>query len=482
MNDQTKFKFEEKIKEAMNDIKPDPLFKNNLWQQIVLNHAEKSRRKPVNKKLQAVLITLLVVFIVGIAVTLIGPRNIALAFSKLQGYVPGIGFVQSEEQVLYLEQPISIEKNGIILTIDQVWADENNVVVNYKFTGLQDHPTCSYIRNILLLPNGKELLPTAGGSIAATKGAQKQIYFSPLPQGISTFTLVVENENASSSGCNASEEWQIDLALKPLPADETLQQVLQGDQLQVTVQNSGKTEEEPAHDKSYLDPSNVTFGIDKVAVLDESYVVAGHFDFSNPDPKNSWITMKIEYQDIHVTDSLGKRIPIEESDNDSPENNGFVFKFDKDNYENPISIEFQSAIISVHLLNGDSFSFEAGQHPEVGQTWQIDQKINLIEHELNVDSVTAFHNNSVSDDPNQVNGYAIKISQFDFDILFIEFSSTSSQIHSKEVLGNIIEGEDGSWTLELTYPKFLPKNEVTYKASRITTRISHPWVLEMELP
>ena len=47
----SKNEFEEKIKEAMNDIKPDPLFKNNLWQQIVLNHAEKSRRKPVNKKL-----------------------------------------------------------------------------------------------------------------------------------------------------------------------------------------------------------------------------------------------------------------------------------------------------------------------------------------------------------------------------------------------------------------------------------------------
>ncbi len=482
MNDQTNFTFEEKIKEAMNDIRPEPLFKENLWQLIEQNQAKKSQREPVKRKLQAALITLLLVFFVGIAVTLIGPQNIALAFSKLQGYVPGIGFVQSDEQVLYLEQPISIEKNGIILTIDQVWADENNVVVNYKFAGLQDHPTCSYIRNILLLPTGKEFLPTAGGSIAATRGAQKQIYFSPLPQGISTFTLMVENENASSSGCNAPEEWQVDVTLKPLPAGEILNQVLQGDELQVTAQNDVEIEGELAENKSYLDPSNVTFGIDKVAVLDESYVVAGHFDFSNPDPKNSWITMQIDYKDIHVTDSLGKRIQIKESDNDSPEKNVFVFKFDKVNYENPISIEFQSVVISIYLLNGDSFSFEAGQHPVVGQSWQVNQKMNLIEHELNIESVTAFHNNSVSDDPNQVNGYAIKISQFDYDILFIEFSSTSDQISTKEILDSIVEDKDGSWTLELTYPKFLPKNKVTYKASRITTRINHPWVLEIKIP
>lgn len=482
MNEHTNFNFEEKINETVKDIKPDSLFKDNLWQLIARNHPEKTQRKPVIRKLQPVLITLLVVLFVGIAVTLIGPRNIAHAFNKMMGYVPGIGFVQSDAQALYLEQPISVQKNGIILSVEQVWADENNVVVNYKFTGLPDQSTCSYIDNMLLLPDGKKLLPSAGGSVSGTKGAQKQLYFMPLSPGIRTFTLVVENENRSSSGCNAPEEWQVEIALKPIPAGETLTQVLQGQEFKVTSLNDVNSEGELTENKSLFDPENVIFSIDKVAVLDESYVVAGHFDFTNPDPKNLSITMKIDYKDIKVTDGVGKRIPIEESDNDSPQTNAFVFKFDKANYENPISIEFQSAIISIHLLDGDSFSFQAGQHPEVGQTWQLNQKINLIGLDVNVESITAVHDNSISEEPNEVNGYAIKINQFDFDMLYIEFTITSDQIHTMMVTINVIEDEDGSWTLELTYPNPLPKNNVTYKASRLTTRISYPWVLEMELP
>ena len=142
---------------------------------------ESQRKNPVFGRLKLVLISMMVVIVVAVAVTLIRPENIAQAFSKLQGYLPGIGFVQSDGDVLYLENPISVEESGITYTINQVWADEKNVVLNYEFSGLSDQPACHYINNMLLLQNSREYLPTSSGWVAGTNGEQKQLYFQPLP-------------------------------------------------------------------------------------------------------------------------------------------------------------------------------------------------------------------------------------------------------------------------------------------------------------
>ena len=481
MNEKTNFTFEEKVRTAIKDINPDSNFKDNLWLTIVQKQEESHRNKPVFGRLKPVLISMMIVIIVGLAVTVIGPENIAQAFSKLQGYLPGIGFVQSDGDVLYLENPISVEESGITLTINQVRADEKNVVLNYEFSDLSDQPACHYINNLLLLPNGREYLPTSGGSVAGTNREQKQLYFQPLPQGVRTFTLVVANEKNISFGCEGPEEWQIEVTLKPRPEGETLTQVIQREDLQIITPDIIKTREKPSNNKISFDPSTIIFSIDKVAILEDSYVVSGHFDYTNPDPKNMWIMMKIDYSDIKVLDANEKIITIQETANDTSDDNSFVFKFDKDNIKNPISIDIQSAIVTVNFLRGDTFTFDAGQHPEVGQSWQVNQKMDLMGYEVNIESVTATPGNSSSQDMNEVSGYAINIADVDSDILSIMFSDKSDRVQINEII-DVTELEDGNLVLEYSYSNSLPVNTVTYQISQLTFKINQNWVFEMELP
>lgn len=251
--------------------------------------------------------------------------------------------------------------------------------------------------------------------------------------------------------------------------------------MQIITPDIIKTSEKPSNNKISFDPSTIIFSIDRVAILEDSYVVSGHFDYTNPDPKNMWIMMKIDYSDIKVLDANEKIITIQETANDTSDDNSFVFKFDKDNIKNPISIDIQSAIVTVNFLRGDTFTFDAGQHPEVGQSWQVNQKMDLLGYEVNIESVTATPGNSSSQNMNEVSGYAINIADVDSDILSIIFTEKTDRVQTNENI-DVIENGDGNWVLEYSYANFLPVNSVSYQISQLTFKINQNWVFEMELP
>src|SRR6185503_16955131 len=56
------------------------------------------------------------------------PRAAAL-LKQLLGYVPGVGFVEQNESLRLLSAPVSVEKDGLQMTIEKGTADSEHTIL-----------------------------------------------------------------------------------------------------------------------------------------------------------------------------------------------------------------------------------------------------------------------------------------------------------------------------------------------------------------
>ncbi|HMB25572.1 MAG TPA: hypothetical protein VKP08_22180 [Anaerolineales bacterium] len=467
MTEQSHLPIEDKIKAATRAVEPTSRFSDDLWQQISQKQVDRRRTLFAGsgffRVLRAAALTLVVIALV---IVIIGPQKVVNAFNSLFGYLPGAGFIENTSLTLYLDGPIIVQQEGMQLTVEQVVADRNNVVVTYELTGVPESSMCVFDSNLLRLPDGKIKHPIGGG----ISGAQAHIYYQPLPEGVTTLTLLVAQQS-SDPACIALPSWNVDLALGPLPADATLMPVTQGQDLQVSTQTAI-----PATDGNAAEVNDVHFAIDKVAELADAYVVSGHVTGSN----SVWNDISARPDFIQVSDANGRDIPIEQADDDVNESGGFAFRFAKGDYANPLTIEFQSVYISALFNEGNTFTFDAGAHPQVGQSWAVNQTLNLLGREVTITSVSAIHDDTISKDPQIANGYAIQMKPDD-DIFSLDFLDIGLPFGKGWSYGSSGRMAAGVRT-EMTYPEGLPTGLVTYQVRSLSYVLNGSWQLQLQLP
>ena len=461
MTDHSNVPVEDKIKAAAKSVEPAKEFSDALWQQMSNKKVTKreNARRWFSKPLQTVALALAVIALV---IVIIGPQKVVVAFSELLGYLPGSGFIENDESTLYLSKPVSVEQDGITLTVQQVVADKNNVVVTYKFDGLsQDTNACFYDSNTLRLPDGKTRLPIGGG----INGSQAQINYQPLPQGVQNFTLVAA---AQSPDCTGPQKWAVDLTLGARPAGVILAPVMQGEDLQVSTPTSHSNSAEAAQ---------VQFSIDRVAELADSYIIAGHINGNNP----AWDDLSISPDFIRVSNVNGENIPVEPADNDISGSGAFSFKIVKGDYAAPLTIKFQSVTVSAKISEKNTFSFAASEQPAVGQSWTIDQPLTLMDRNVTIESVHALHDDSVSADSQTVTGYAFDM-KADVDILTVFFQGTGSAVSgSGSSTSSFYRNSDGTMKIETTFPDGAPTGTVTFTADHMIYKLDGDWSMQLNL-
>lgn len=467
MTEQSHLPIEDKFKAAIQAVEPNSEFSESLWQQLSHKQADKPQNSPIGSEffrtLRAVTLALLVI---AFAIMIIGPQKVVTAFNSLFGYLPDAGFIEDDPSTLYLAEPVTTQQEGMKLTVEQVVADQNNVVVTYKLTGLPERSLCVFDSNKLRLPDGKIRLPVGGG----ISGPQAHIYYQPLPEGVTTLTLLV-SQQSSDPACTALPSWSIDLALGPRPASATLMPVTQGQDLQVSTQTGV-----PETDEESGEVANVHFTIDKIAELTDAYVLSGHVTGSDP----AWYELSTHPEYIRVKDANGNSIPIEQADDDVAKSNDFAFKFVKGDYANPLTIEFQSVYISALFEDENTFTFDAGAQPQVGQSWIINRTFSLLEHEVTITSVSAIHDDTLSNDSQLATGYTIQ-TKADHNILGIDFLDVGLPIGKGSAGGTFGRTSDGTHT-EMDYPTGLPTGTVTYRVSGLQYFLNGLWQLQLQLP
>lgn len=467
MSEQSHLPIENKFKAAIKAVEPDSEFSDGLWQQLLHKQAHKPQTSPVHTTfLQPLRVALLVLTVITLTITIIGPQKVVAAVNSLFGYLPNAGFVEDAPSTLYLAEPVIVEQGGMKLTVQQVVSDRDNVVVIYELTGKPDGSLCVFDSNRLRLPDGTTKLPVGGG----ISGTQAHIYYRPLPEGITTLTLLV-SQQSSDPACAALPSWSIDLALGSRPIDVTLMPVMQGQDLKISTQTVI-----PAKEEESAEIADVHFTIDKVAVLKDAYVVTGHVTGSNPD----WYELSTHPEYIRVSDANGSAIPIEQADDDVIKSNDFAFKFVKGDYVNPLTIEFQAVYVSALFDEGNTFTFDAGAQPQVGQSWTVNQTMNLLGREVTITSVSAIHDDTISNDPQVATGYTIQ-TKANSNILGLGFHDVGLALGKGTSGGTLGRTADGTHT-ELDYPAGLPTGLVTYQVREMQYFLNGSWQLQFQLP
>jgi len=97
--------------------------------------------------------------------------GVAYALSNALGYIPGIGVIQQDATLRILEQPLSLTRQGITLTVHQAVLSADKSVVLFSVEGVpwealsheEDEPGCSG-QAFLRLPNGEMMQLISGGA------------------------------------------------------------------------------------------------------------------------------------------------------------------------------------------------------------------------------------------------------------------------------------------------------------------------------
>ena len=150
---------EDKFTRMAQSIEPSAGFSQELWSKMKNQSMKKSSPKRMPRRLWIPAAALLAALLVIVVAT---PQGVLAAFRSLLSYIPGVGFVQTDDATLYLAEPVTVEQDGYIFTLDQVVADAEKVVVAYHIDGIdKDVSSCFYDANRMMLPDGKSKIGRA---------------------------------------------------------------------------------------------------------------------------------------------------------------------------------------------------------------------------------------------------------------------------------------------------------------------------------
>jgi len=250
---------------------PDPLFTEDLEDQLRNKHAAllahsqappsalPRNRRSLMQSLRARPILAVIVAILGLLLL----TGVAFAVGRLFGFIPGFGFVEDVQSVLeapiVIDRPLegsatpppvdegspasSQEREGIILTVEQVVSEADRLVVVYQITGLpadilgperaatlaseqhEEEPFMAQIR----LADGTVLNLAEGGSCGgssdgATSWMSCHLVRSPLPEGVNRFTLEIQRLPNALPG-ELPEDWIIPIQLTPVTSANSVSSI-----------------------------------------------------------------------------------------------------------------------------------------------------------------------------------------------------------------------------------------------------------------
>jgi len=412
------YEFENQIRAAMAVPDPSPEFLKDLRQQLI-THSEEPRDRSVGffsrPTLKLGLAALTVVLIILLA---IDPQRVASAFQQLLGYIPGLGFVDQNAPIRVLTEPVSQNRDGVTVIVNEVFLDAARTVLVFKFDGItmdsvpegetQSAAFCSE-HSIIRLPDGRELVAGAGWGTGWSSGMEYHFEFEPIPMDVDEAVFFVPCLMGTISG-SAPENWELPLHFIPAPPEMTIYPVIEIPTPTAWPVSTTKTTalpdlvSSPTIDAEAFSPdlteiqealiptlpakpeNAIHLTLDRAVQLEDGYILYATFSWeSNLYPFVSPGMAKL-------LDADGKIIPIEYADPDfsgisDPQQQSLAVKALGSLPTGPITLMIEEA--HAELFAEGSFSFDAGPTPQPGDVWDLNQPIEVSGYPITILSVSA---------------------------------------------------------------------------------------------
>ena len=336
---------EERMKTALDFIAQRNVPEtNNLWPRIAAGLERKSllqtfRARPV---LMIILLVLALALITGVT----------YAIGRLTGFVPGFGFATGE--VYVLDAPVGLVQNGITLRLEDAIYDGSKLWVELSVT---KQPVVDDLSKVyLLLPNGETILAHHRGAIMPDANTVRLTYlFSDVGDLSQPVTLIMKNLG--------SETFELKFSLRPARADEVLP----------ALPEAGLPVQSEMRNGIALILENVAMSSDQTVLQ-----VSLHFEKSGMWLAAPW--------NIIMTSADGRVYPLKDITPDTQDMSTMrlyqtvplqgnehitlsLVSFPNNEGEIPAFMDFSTAPAA--------FTFDPGQSPQVGQTWNLDENVKI---------------------------------------------------------------------------------------------------------
>jgi len=393
---------ENRMKDALESIAQRDVPEDiNIWPQI----AAKVERKDFMQTVRAR--PALAMLLVLLALALLS--TVAYAIGKATGYVPGVGIVDQSTPLRILAQPVSVEREGITVTVKQVVADTGHTFVEYIVDGIPipaDRPAMCYSIPVLQLPDGSslELIDGNSGGFGGEVGTyvkfETNVSSAPIPANVDKVTFVLRCVLPEGTG---PEDWRIPLDLVRAPENYATPAVELGATFvasgpKFAAKPTATLESIPSAQPS-VSTSSVSLPhgsglyLDKVIELPNSYILVGNFTDAGDLPGGMEISLSDPDFDLpYIKDGNGDPVSFKvRADIQSASTWSDQYWVHSWAYEIPKSVQGPITVtqdqIHIGVTNTAQFQFDAGSNPQVGQKWELDLPVRLGTYEYVMDSV-----------------------------------------------------------------------------------------------
>jgi hypothetical protein len=323
----------------------------------------------------ALAVFLLLAALVGI----VGPSRVIAAVRGLLGFIPGVGFVENTDALRTLDRPVSMNEEGVTLTVEEAVVDAASTRIRLRVEGLsgarklvERGPDSDYQSPRLSLPDGTQI-PMRGGSVdIGDTGLTVTEVYQPLPEGVFDATLEIKQIPWLPSGA-APEGWRIPLHFIPGGGDR---QVLEATPV---VRTSAEID-------------GIVLTLENVVQTPGMAILRVSFKSSDPDrvPRN-WENSFSLKSSAGVVAPLSSRPDMTRRDAVTLEAPGLT---PGAGYILQLNGPIQVNRIVPETETGGEFTLDLGDHPRPGDSWPLDRELTAAGQRFHLSGVSLLSGNA----------------------------------------------------------------------------------------
>jgi hypothetical protein len=315
-------------------------------------------------------------------VLIAGPDRVSAIVQSILGYIPGVGFVESEGALRTIAAPLAVTRDGITLTVEQAVFDSKRSILVYSVEGIPwearatagDSAECLSLP--ALQPEGSAAMEATGAEMSGWgSGYRTHLTYGAVPAAADRVTLRVPCLTGARPGA-APEDWELTLVLAPASAATVLVPVLLPTVSPV-----------PAVSSTPGPLEGVRLQAESIVALEEGYRVEGAVYFN---PQITFVYQPID-PDFRLTDSAGSPVPFGSVMPDAPSDSeagrqAWALEIPAGAYANPLKLEMTSVILEEAA--GTEFFIDLGDHPARGGPFPLELTLDVNGHKLILHSLT----------------------------------------------------------------------------------------------
>jgi len=396
--------------------------------------------------------------------------GLAVALKNLVGFLPGVGRIDQSAPLRVLAHRATDQRGGFILSVENAILDSSRTIIFFKVEG--QFPTWEDPALRPQMCREQPMLHLASGQVLTSLGAEDglgggvsdwKVIFPALPADENQAVLVIACLPYLPEG-QGPQDWEIGLDFAPAPPGLVVYPVLES--------TPAQTLSTPAAGA----PANQAFqlSIQGIAASNEGYYLQTVLTWTEePD----LLEIQIFPDALQVFDPAGQPIPAWLTDQIQVFAPASAQLIALDVQTGPIETAGTAILVldyaAARLAASGSFSFDVGENPTPGQTWVIDQQLDISGYKLKV--VSAEYIQAAPGEPAMLMVYL----QSDSDIISI--TALDSQ-HPILDAGGSPGSENVPFRVGWHYKDAFPQGLIQVDITSISVRRSGPWKVEWTPP